>query len=72
MFSGTSVVGEVTSSIRPSRSTLKRNSTVLITASAGSSCDRSTELIDGRYASTRGTSSNLVLDTLASAFHASA
>ena len=72
MFSGTSVVGEVTSSMRPSRSTLNCSFTVLITASAGSSCERSTELIDGRYARMRGDSRILVLETLASAFHASA
>jgi len=48
MASGTSVVGDVTLSMRPSRSTVKCNSTVFITASVGSSCERSIELIDGR------------------------
>jgi hypothetical protein len=48
MASGTSVVGEVTSSMRPSRSTLKCSSTVLTVDSAGSSCERPTALIDGR------------------------
>jgi len=46
--SGTSEVGDVTSSIRPSRSTVKCSSTDLIWACVGSSCERSTELIDGR------------------------
>jgi hypothetical protein len=48
MASGTSVVGEVTLSTRPSRSTVKCNSTPLTTASAGSSWERSMELTDGR------------------------
>jgi len=56
MASGTSTVGDVTLSIRPSRSTVKCNSTSFTWDSVGSSCERSTELIDGRVASTRGRS----------------
>jgi hypothetical protein len=73
-MSGTSEggVGDVTSSMRPSRSTLKCISTLLSTASDGSTCERSMELIDGCRARMRGDSSILVLFTCARAFQASA
>jgi hypothetical protein len=70
--SGTSVVGEVTLSTRPSRSTVKCISTPFTSASESSSCERSTELIEGRIASGRGFSRKCVLPAAAKAFQASA
>jgi len=40
MLSGTSVVGDVTLSMRPSRSTVMCSSTAFTSASVGSSCER--------------------------------